>query len=406
MKKVKCFISYSHKDKRYLDEFQTHLEGLKRIVDITDWYDGYINAGEKIDEEVYKNMHISDIIFLLLSPNYIKSCYCFEKELTMAMQRYINGECLVIPILLKKVANLNQYGFSKYRITPPDAKAISTYRPMSDGFVVVMEDIYTVIKKRFLTKTPAPKPPVRKKIQTTSTSTLTFEVINRNKLVNKQLNKDLFIELKSYISKQALLEKRLTVLLVNSIIKFQEQYEIEKDKKQFVKWHKQLLESYSVQMLEYTKKIMNNSVCALHLRWLNNNAYLSFVDAGYKDIAGLSTHSLPGDDPMIAASFNHNMPIIKSLNTQLHNKYHNDEKNNKRDYITCAFSNIKKGFNEELTLCISCDNIDAKNAQTRLLIMSLCRIDIKIESFIQAYAEACKEIDNRFDLRKIGGKIS
>jgi len=40
------FISYSHKDKKYLDEFQTMLKTYQRIGSVNAWNDTQIKAGE------------------------------------------------------------------------------------------------------------------------------------------------------------------------------------------------------------------------------------------------------------------------------------------------------------------------------------------------------------------------
>ncbi len=159
-----------------------------------------------------------------------------------------------------------------------------------------------------------------------------------------------------------------------------------------------------MQLLEYTKRILDNTILALHIRWLKKNSFVSFVDAGYKDNPALSVRALPEDDPMISTAYSLNMPIIKSMNMQLHKTNHIYEKNN-RDYITCAFSTIRSLKQVELTLCISCERQNVVASKNQLLILSFCRIDKKIEAFILSYIEACAKIDNRYSLKKIGDAL-
>lgn len=399
---MKVFISYSHKDNRYFNEFITHLKGLERIIRITHWYDGCINPGEAIDPIISKRINEADLIFLLISPNFIASSYCYETELGIAYQRCNNDECLVIPVLIKNIANREQYPFAKYKIIPEDARPVSKYRPISDGFVNVMKEVYSTVND-YCKKTDKKK--LDKVTSGNKANKMYLSVVSKGRLSNKLFTIELYNEMQKYIQKQEQLEKRLTAHLANSILEFQRKYQLEKNKKTYINWHYSCFVAYSLQLLEYIKKILNNGVFALHLRWLKNKSFISFVNSGYIDSPFLSVHSLPEDDPMIAAAFNLNLPIIKSLNTQLHKKTHNDEKN-QRDYITCAFLSVKRLYKEELSLCISCNNHKTENSANQLLIMSLFRIDKQIESFLLSYIEACKSIDERFNLKKIGDRIS
>lgn len=341
-------------------------------------------------------------MFLLISPNFIESSYCYETELNIAYQRCNNNECLVIPVLIKKIANLKEYPFARYKIIPQDARPVSNYKSISEGFADVMKEVFSIVnnyyKKDKLKKT-------NRLSDATKSDKMYLSVVSKGKISKRVFTAELFKEMQNYIQKQEQLEKRLTSHLANSILEFQELYQIERNKKTYTSWHYNCLAVYSLQLLEYVKKIFNHGVFALHLRWLKNNSFHSFVNSGYKDSPFLSVHFLPEEDPMISAAFNLNLPVIKSLNMQLHKRTHKDEKN-QRDYITCAFLSVKNLYKEELVLCISCDRHKTDNTTNQLLIMSLFRIDKQIESFLLSYIEACKSIDERFNLKKIGDKIS
>ena len=55
---------------------------------------------------------------------------------------------------------------------------------------------------------------------------------------------------------------------------------------------------------------------------------------------------------MIGCSKSLQMPIIKSLNLELHRMAHPNEKI-KRDYITFTFNEISMLYNVDLSMCIS-----------------------------------------------------
>ena len=402
MKKIKAFISYSRKDKKYFKEFIIHLKGLERICEITHWYDGAILPGENIDKTISDNLSDSDLVFLLISPNYIQSYYCFEKELKDAFLNCSKGKCIVIPVLINRISNFNQFEFSKYKTLPTDTRPVASFKPISDGFTCVMNEVFVLVQQ-FVNKTTVRKESSNKQKELTQNK-FYYSVVVSGKITKKSFNSELYFELQSYMNKMEILEKRLTSHLVNSIVDFQNQFETEKQKKVYVKWHSANLQAYTLQLLEYAKKILDNNIFALHIRWLKKKSFVSFVDAGYKENPFLSVHTLPEDDPMITSAYALNMPIIKSLNTQLHKTNHNDEKN-QRDYITCAFSTIKLIKQEELSLCISCEKSQPIMSRNQLLIMAFCRIDKKIEAFLLSYIEACTKIDKRYSLKKIGDTL-
>ena len=86
-KKLKIFISYSHKNIKYKDKLLTSLEALKQSYEIEAWHDGMIDAGGNIDENVKYALKTSDLVLLLITDNYLASYYCMKKELLEAIER-------------------------------------------------------------------------------------------------------------------------------------------------------------------------------------------------------------------------------------------------------------------------------------------------------------------------------
>ncbi|MBD1854794.1 MULTISPECIES: toll/interleukin-1 receptor domain-containing protein [Leptolyngbya] len=95
------FYSYAHKDEILRDELDKHLSLLKREGSIDAWYDRDINAGSDWTNAIDTNLNTADIILLLVSANFLASDYCYETELTCALDRHGQGEACVIPIILK-----------------------------------------------------------------------------------------------------------------------------------------------------------------------------------------------------------------------------------------------------------------------------------------------------------------
>ncbi len=90
MKTPKIFISYSHKDRKYKEELLTRLKVISRHSAVDEWHDENMLAGDEIDQTILKNLNESNIVCLLISPNFIASEYCFETEMKAALSNVKN----------------------------------------------------------------------------------------------------------------------------------------------------------------------------------------------------------------------------------------------------------------------------------------------------------------------------
>ena len=84
---VKVFFSYSHRDESLRDELEVHLSALKRQGIIDTWHDRRIGSGKEIDSEISQNLEDANIILLLVSPYFIASDYCYDVEMTRALEK-------------------------------------------------------------------------------------------------------------------------------------------------------------------------------------------------------------------------------------------------------------------------------------------------------------------------------
>ena len=95
------FFSYSKADIEYLDEFRTQLRPLERDNQVRLWDDRQIRPGESWDDSIRSALQSADIIFLLLSADFLATDYIDETEITIALERHRKGEAKVIPIQLR-----------------------------------------------------------------------------------------------------------------------------------------------------------------------------------------------------------------------------------------------------------------------------------------------------------------
>jgi hypothetical protein len=86
------FFSYSHVDEGLRDQLEIHLSALKRQGLISSWHDRRITACSEFAAQIDEHLDSADVILLLVSPNFIASDYCYDLEMTRAMEKHKKGE--------------------------------------------------------------------------------------------------------------------------------------------------------------------------------------------------------------------------------------------------------------------------------------------------------------------------
>ena len=141
------FYSYAHEDEALRNQLETHLKILHRAGLIEPWTDRRIAAGDEWRGEISDNLERADIVLLLVSADFIDSDYCWDIEMTRALERHEAGEAKVIPIVVRDV-NWQKAPFGKLVALPKDGKAVDTWdnrdtawRNISEGIEAVAEAI-------------------------------------------------------------------------------------------------------------------------------------------------------------------------------------------------------------------------------------------------------------------------
>jgi hypothetical protein len=154
---MNAFISYSHDDADMLTLLHKHLAQLQRDGLINTWTDRDILAGGNLDDSISKSLSNSKIFIALLSPGYIASNYCYDKEFLRAIQLQEEAELVIVPVIVEPCDWLNT-PLSKFKALPKDGKSISTWENKNTAFVDVIQKLRQLIENAQLTDEIQRKP--------------------------------------------------------------------------------------------------------------------------------------------------------------------------------------------------------------------------------------------------------
>jgi TIR domain len=144
---AKVFISYSHRDEKALERLHKHLAMLRRELLITAWYDREILPGGHIDREVAIKLTESEIFLALVSPDFLHSNYCYEREMQTAIKLADEGRLQIIPVILEP-CDWKASPLVAYKALPKDGQPISLWSNQNVAFLDVVTEIRRSLESR------------------------------------------------------------------------------------------------------------------------------------------------------------------------------------------------------------------------------------------------------------------
>ena len=143
---IEVFLSYSHVDEGHLDQLVKHLDLLRRQGLIEPWYDRRIEAGANVHQEIESKLNSAQVFLLLVSPDFVFSDYCYDKELKRAMKRHREGSATVIPAILRP-CDWHTAPFGDLLAVPRDGQPVTEHENRDRAYLEIAQAVRKAAEK-------------------------------------------------------------------------------------------------------------------------------------------------------------------------------------------------------------------------------------------------------------------
>jgi internalin A len=114
---------------------------------ISSWHDRLIGPGQEWKKQISRSLEQADVILALVSADFIASDYCYDIEMTRALERHDAGLATVIPVVVRDV-DWTDSPLGKLQALPKDGKAVkrwsdrdAAWRNVVDGVKKAVEEL-------------------------------------------------------------------------------------------------------------------------------------------------------------------------------------------------------------------------------------------------------------------------
>jgi hypothetical protein len=141
------FISYSHKDKKWLNALLTHLKPYARSSTITMWSDNQIQPGSKWFEQIREALNKTNVAVLLVTPHFLASEFIHEHELTPFLADAATGGMTILWIPVR-ASSYAASPLQKYRAIIDPEKPLAEMKEKRDAaWVHICQTIEKISQK-------------------------------------------------------------------------------------------------------------------------------------------------------------------------------------------------------------------------------------------------------------------
>jgi tetratricopeptide (TPR) repeat protein len=121
----RVFISYSHKDARWLQRVQVHFSPFERQGKIQRWDDTMITPGKKWRDEISLALTCAKVAVLLVSADFLASDFIANEELPRLLSAAENDGVVIVPVILSPCAFNSVETLSQFQSINPPSQPLS-----------------------------------------------------------------------------------------------------------------------------------------------------------------------------------------------------------------------------------------------------------------------------------------
>lgn len=141
---MKAFISYSHVDAAVVGRLKVHLRQMERGKLISVFYDREIRAGQHLDDVISENLEEAGLFLAVVSPDFLNSNYCYEREMKRALELHDEGRMIVVPIIAEPCDWKNS-PLGQLKAVPQDGKSISEWQNANSAFMDIVGELRRLV---------------------------------------------------------------------------------------------------------------------------------------------------------------------------------------------------------------------------------------------------------------------
>ena len=123
--RTKVFISYSHKDKKWLDKLRPQLGSLARDRGFDIWDDTRISSGSKWEEEIQSALASSKVAVLLISKYFLDSDFILKEELPRLLQAAKDEGAVILQVIVSPCRITDHPVLSQFQFVNSPARTLA-----------------------------------------------------------------------------------------------------------------------------------------------------------------------------------------------------------------------------------------------------------------------------------------
>ena len=143
---MEIFFSYAHEDEALRDALEKQLSSLKKQGLIKTWHNRSIVAGADWQRAIDERLNLSNIILLLISPDFIASDYCYSVEMRRALERHESGDARVVPIILRPT-DWQSLSVAALAALPGNGIAVTLWENIDAAFLDIARGIRKIVEE-------------------------------------------------------------------------------------------------------------------------------------------------------------------------------------------------------------------------------------------------------------------